>query len=153
VDKYLIPWDKTDFSPRFGFAYSLRTKLVLRGGYGIFYGGEENQGGNPNRGESVPFNETVVLNGPTFFKNPFFNKLSDGFPLGVFDLPAPVQFRGVATNFRNPLVHKWNLAIQQEMPFNMAGAPGCVLGYERCSPLTQCGCVLGAQRGRSAAGA
>jgi hypothetical protein len=120
VDKYLIPWDKTDFSPRFGFAYQLRTRLVVRGGYGIFYGGEENQGGYPNRGEAVPFNETVILNGPTFFKNPYFNRLSDGFPVDVFDLPAPVQFRGLAKNFRNPLVHKWNFAIQHELPFNTA---------------------------------
>jgi len=50
VDKYLIPWDKTDIAPRIGLAYALREKTVLRAGYGIFYGGEENQGGNPNRG-------------------------------------------------------------------------------------------------------
>jgi outer membrane receptor protein involved in Fe transport len=52
VSKYLIPWDKTDVGPRFGFAYNLQEKTVIRGFYGIFYGGEENQGGNPNRGES-----------------------------------------------------------------------------------------------------
>ena len=51
VNKYLIPWDKKDFGPRIGFAYSWRPKTVFRGSYGIFYGGEEQQGGNPNRGE------------------------------------------------------------------------------------------------------
>ena len=35
---------------------------MIRAGYGIFYGGEENQGGNPNRGEGIPFNETVKMN-------------------------------------------------------------------------------------------
>ena len=34
---------------------------MIRAGYGIFYGGEENQGGNPNRGEGIPFNETVNM--------------------------------------------------------------------------------------------
>ena len=31
-------------------------RSVIRAGYGIFYGGEENQGGNPNRGENAPLN-------------------------------------------------------------------------------------------------
>jgi Carboxypeptidase regulatory-like domain/TonB dependent receptor-like, beta-barrel len=31
-----------DFGPRFGFAYTLRPRLVLRGGYAIFYSGIEN---------------------------------------------------------------------------------------------------------------
>ena len=34
---------------------------MIRIGYGMFYGGEENQGGSPNRGEGVPFNETVNM--------------------------------------------------------------------------------------------
>ncbi|MEP6534782.1 MAG: TonB-dependent receptor, partial [Bryobacteraceae bacterium] len=46
VDKYLIPWDKTDWSPRIGLAYAVLPKTVVRAGYGIFYGGEENQGGS-----------------------------------------------------------------------------------------------------------
>ena len=75
VDKYLIKWDKTNWSPRIGLAYALQPKTVVRLGYGIFYGGEENQGGSPNRGESVPFNATVDLNTGTrsnFELNPFF---------------------------------------------------------------------------------
>jgi hypothetical protein len=61
VSNYLIPWDKFDLGPRIGLAYQLAEKTVVRLGYGIYYGGEENQGGNPNRGEGVPFNETVNM--------------------------------------------------------------------------------------------
>jgi len=122
---YLIPWDKTDFGPRIGIAYQLRQKTVIRLGYGIFYGGEENQGGNPNRGESVPFNESVVLNPPTgvssFATNPYFSGgFAGGFPTNVYSLPAPIAFRGVATDFRSSLVAKWNVAVQQELPWQMA---------------------------------
>ncbi|HZT37906.1 MAG TPA: carboxypeptidase regulatory-like domain-containing protein [Bryobacteraceae bacterium] len=125
VDKYLIPWDKTDIAPRIGLAYNWRDKTVIRLGYGIFYGGEENQGGNPNRGESVPFNQSTDLARPAgasiFDTNPFFpNGVSGGYPINVFNLPAPVSFRGVATNFRNGLVHKWNVAIQRELPWQSA---------------------------------
>lgn len=125
VDKYLIPWDKTNFGPRLGLAYQARERTVVRLGYGIFYGGEENQGGNPNRGESVPFNESPLLNRPAgvgaFDPNPFFTGgVSGGYPLNVFSLNAPVQFRSIATDFRNSLVHKWNVAVQQELPGQMA---------------------------------
>ncbi|MGC4049092.1 MAG: hypothetical protein QM757_06205 [Paludibaculum sp.] len=43
----MIPWDKTNFAPRIGLAYNWRDNTVIRLGYGAFYGGEENQGGNP----------------------------------------------------------------------------------------------------------
>ena len=54
VSQYLIPWDKGDVGPRIGIAWNLFDKTVVRAAYGIFYGGEEQQGGNPNRGESAP---------------------------------------------------------------------------------------------------
>jgi hypothetical protein len=133
VPSTLIPWDKFDIGPRIGAAYQVMPRTVLRVGYGIFYGGEENQGGSPNRGEGVPFNETVVLaRGSTTSGfigvsdpncvgcNYFPNGLTGGFPTNVFTLPAPLSFRGVQKDFRNPLVHKWNFILQRELPGNMA---------------------------------
>lgn len=122
---YLIPWDKLDFAPRIGIAYNWREKTVFRIGYGIFYGGEEQQGGNPNRGESVPFNESPQLfrdpSASVWSQNPYFTGgLAAGFPGNVFTLPAPVSFRSLATDFRNTLVHKWNVAVQHELPGQMA---------------------------------
>ncbi|MDQ6663401.1 MAG: carboxypeptidase regulatory-like domain-containing protein, partial [Acidobacteriota bacterium] len=139
VPSTLIPWDKTDIGPRFGLAYQAFNKTVVRLGYGIFYGGEENQGGSPNRGEGVPFNETVSLqrantiDGHIGVSDPncigcnyFPGGLTGGYPTNVFTLPAPVSFRGVQNNFRNPLVHKWNAIVQRELPGNMS----LEVGYE-----------------------
>jgi hypothetical protein len=139
VPKTLIPWDKWDFGPRIGIAYQLRSKTVLRIGYGIFYGGEENQGGSPNRGEAVPFNETVNLTRAAGVSgyigvsdkactNCFFfpNGLTGGYPTNVFALPAPLSLLGVQSDFRNGLVHKWNVVVQRELP----GAMALDLGYE-----------------------
>lgn len=127
VDKYMIPWDKWDFGPRIGLAYNWMDKTVIRAGYGIFYGGEENQGGNPNRGESVPFNQSTTLphagqlgNTGIFELNPYFpGGVSGGYPNNVF-LTGSIAFRGVATDFRNGLVHKWNVAVQRELPWQSA---------------------------------
>ena len=124
VSKYLIPWDKTSVAPRFGLAWTVQPRTVVRAGYGIFYGGEENEGGNPNRGEGVPFNLIANLTMPpdksTFDINPLFPRLSQGFPLNVFELPGRLQLRGLTTRLRMPLVHKWNVAIQRELGFNTA---------------------------------
>ena len=46
---------KTNFAPRFGFAYQASPKFVARGGFGLFYNGFENRGFSPNLGENYPF--------------------------------------------------------------------------------------------------
>jgi hypothetical protein len=148
VSPYLIPWDKFDFGPRLGFAYNIFPKIVIRGAYGIYYGGEENQGGNPNRGESAPFNESPQLNRPNgvgiFEPDPFFANgaptggVSVGYPLNVFTgFPvSSLQFRSVATDFRNPMIQKWNFAIQQQLPGQMALEVG-YLGNHQSHQLLQ----------------
>jgi hypothetical protein len=116
TSSYLIPWDKTDIAPRVGIAWQAVNRTVVRVGYGIFYGGEENHGGDPQRAESVPFNQEVQFNSPNQFALvPTLGRFSDGFPVNSFSLPAAIRFRSIATNFRNPLVHKWNFAIQREI--------------------------------------
>jgi hypothetical protein len=139
VSNYLIPWDKFDFGPRIGLAYRLGNKTVIRVGYGIFYGGEENQGGSPNRGEGVPFNETVNLtryqgnssyvgvSQPQCFNCDFFTGgFTGGYPLSPFTLNAGVSMRGVQPNYQTPLVHKWNFIVQRELPGNIS----LELGYQ-----------------------
>jgi hypothetical protein len=138
VDKWLIPTDHTNVGPRVGLAWSVRPTTVLRAAYGIFYSGEENQGGNPNRGESTPFNSSPQMQRPsgvsTFAPNPFFagglatGGVSTGYPLNVLTtLPVTsLQFRSVAQNFRNPMVQKWNFTVQHQLP----GQMGLELGYQ-----------------------
>jgi len=139
VSNYLVPWDKVDFGPRVGIAYQLAPKTVLRIGYGIFYGGEENQGGSPNRGEGVPFNETVnftryqgnsgyvgVSQAQCLNCDFFPGGFAAGYPSSPFTANAGVSMRGVAPDFRNPLVHKWNVVLQREVGWGTS----VEVGYE-----------------------
>jgi hypothetical protein len=139
VSNYMIPWDKMDFGPRIGIAYRVAKNTVIRIGYGIFYGGEENQGGSPNRGEGVPFNETVNLsryqgnsNYVGISQSQCFNcdfmpgGFSGGYPSSPFTLNAGVSMRGVQTDFDNPLVHKWNFIVQRQLGFGTS----IEFGYE-----------------------
>ena len=116
---YLTAWDKSNIAPRIGFAYEAQPGLVVRAGFGMFYGAEENEGGNPNRGENVPFNQEVRFNPPrASARNPFIDRFSDGFPVDSFTGNAPISFRSVYTRRRWPLVNKWNLNIQRDMGWN-----------------------------------
>jgi hypothetical protein len=53
--KSLAEGQKHNFAPRLGFAYQASPKLVVRGGFGLFYNGFENRGFSPNLGENYPF--------------------------------------------------------------------------------------------------
>ena len=58
----LISPDTNNFAPRVGLAYQLADKLVLRAGYGIFYGGQENGPfSNPSPGFNPPFFASQVF--------------------------------------------------------------------------------------------
>ena len=105
---------------------------MIRGAYGVFYGGEEQQGGNPNRGESAPFNESPQLNRPgsvgSFQPDPFFANgaatggIAYGYPTTVFTTypVSSLQFREVAENFDNPMVQKWNISDSTGLGHDMA---------------------------------
>jgi hypothetical protein len=54
----LILAQKTNFAPRVGFAYQALPKLVLRGGYGLFFQGNENHGLSVSNYINFPFQVT-----------------------------------------------------------------------------------------------
>jgi hypothetical protein len=84
TDKYgqgLLKPQYNNFAPRFGFAYQIDPRLVVRGGVGLFWNAFENQGYGPNIGENYPF----VYN---FEYNP---KVPDGSPAGLSNV-APVSY-------------------------------------------------------------
>jgi hypothetical protein len=61
----LISPDRNNFAPRIGLAYQWSDKLVFRGGYGIFYGGQENGPfSNPSPGFNPPFLSSEAYSTP-----------------------------------------------------------------------------------------
>jgi hypothetical protein len=61
----LIHPDLNNFAPRVGLSYQISDKLVFRGGYGIFYGGQENGPfSNPSPGFNPPFLSSEAYNTP-----------------------------------------------------------------------------------------
>ena len=64
ANRSLVKPQYNNFSPRVGFAYMATNRLVVRGGYGIFFGGLESIGGAPNLGFNYPFSYTVNFTAP-----------------------------------------------------------------------------------------
>ena len=133
---------KTNFAPRFGFAYQVTPKFVARGGFGIFYNGFENRGYSPNLGENYPFqfsfqfqqqNDATPINqfagcstatptgGPT---------LETGFscipldPLAV--KPAGLQLRGIQFDYKTPYSMGGNFTLQYELTPTLSVQAGYV---------------------------
>jgi hypothetical protein len=113
---------KKDFMPRFGFAYRLGNRTVVRGGYGIFFGflgerrGDVVQSGFQRDTNFVP----STNNGLTFS-----NTLSNPFPDGILEPVGAGQgyqtFLGQSITFfvQNPqpsYAQRWELSVQRELP-------------------------------------
>ena len=77
----LISPDLNNFAPRIGFAFRATNRLVIRSGYGIFYGGQENGPySNPSPGFNPPFFSSEGFSAPcgNLAANPFY---APGFPV------------------------------------------------------------------------
>ena len=101
--------DKTQFGPRFGFAWSLTDKTVLRGGYGIFFE-QENTDGRVNN-NMVPFRlDETGINDLTQKRTmaDFFN----GKPLTTSAAPT---LGAVATEAKMGRNHHFNFGVQRQV--------------------------------------
>jgi hypothetical protein len=123
--------DFGDIGPRFGLAYQIMPKTVLRGGYGIFYstvkGGASGTGALGWQGydETTNWYALNPSDGATPYgrlSNPFPNgvKLPPGNSLGLlndvgFGAAGPVP----SIDSPNPNEQSWSFDIQQELPSNL----------------------------------
>ncbi|HJT01797.1 MAG TPA: TonB-dependent receptor [Terriglobales bacterium] len=125
----LISPDLNNFAPRIGLAYQITDKLVLRTGYGIFYGGQENGPySNPSPGFNPPFFSIQSFNvncglasanpapGQTDCSIPNFNILSQGFPATSLSDPNTPLLFSVDPNLRTPYNQQWHLGLQYQLP-------------------------------------
>ncbi|MGO9127575.1 MAG: TonB-dependent receptor domain-containing protein [Terriglobales bacterium] len=125
----LIPTDLHDFAPRLGLAYQVNKRLVMRAGYGIFYGGDENGPySNPSPGFNPPFFVTQSYSEPCFLSsanpNPGqtdcsiagLNVLSQGFPANALTDPNTPLLFSVTPKLRTPYTQQWHFGFQYQLP-------------------------------------
>jgi outer membrane receptor protein involved in Fe transport len=127
----LVDPDLNNFAPRIGLAYKLQAHTVLRAGYGIFYGGQENGPySNPSMGFNPPFFVTQSFNQPcttpsgnpasgqTDCTVPGLRNLFNGFPANSLSDPSTPTLFSVDPHLRTPYMQQWHLSVQHEFPGN-----------------------------------
>ncbi len=123
----------TNFSPRVGFAYRILPKLVVRGGYGIFYGGFENS--VVETYVDFPFQfglgyPNLVPNAPIIFPNGSIATLETGLtgiPLTPASVePAGVSFTGEDYHTKTPYTQGYNFTLQYQITPNQTVQMGYV---------------------------
>lgn len=115
--------DKNNFGPRFGFAYSLLPKTVLRGGYGMFFSGQAfNTGFLADVGV---FNATTPFVGSIDNGATPFATLANPFPSGLRQPIGPsaglMAQTGDSISFFDerrvsPYNQQWQFSVQHELP-------------------------------------
>jgi len=82
--------DKKDFQPRFGFAYQITPKTVMRGGYGIYYGQTRSGANGLLSYGSQGFNQStgIIYSYLNDGVTPYLH-LSNPFPNGLIQPPNP----------------------------------------------------------------
>jgi len=123
----LISPDTNNFAPRIGLAYQLKEKTVVRAGYGVFYGGQENGPySNPSPGFNPPFFVTQAFNTPCSASSanpgsqdctvPGLSSLQNGFPSNALSDPNTPTLFSIDQHLVTPYMQQWHLSVQQEMP-------------------------------------
>jgi hypothetical protein len=117
----------TNFAPRIGFAYQVNPKLVVRGGWGMFYNGFENRGFSPNIGENYPFQFNFNFFPPNSVAPYIFTGCNTAGPGGTATFqtgfsctplqPGAVnatglQLRGIQFNYKTPYSMEVNLTAE-----------------------------------------
>jgi carboxypeptidase family protein len=124
----IVNTQRTNIGPRIGFAYQYTPKIVVRGGYGLFYGGMMNEGSQANLSGGYPFQVnyqyTSLDDGtPIAYPSTLANAtLEQGLaPIPLTPLAATATdlvLRGIQRTFKNPYTNNFNLSVQDRRSNN-----------------------------------
>lgn len=113
-----------NFAPRVGIAYKATDHVVVRAGYGIYYGAFENRGGYPSLGYNYPFQYSFSFYSPNpaapiQYSNGSYATLETGLtaiPLNPVDVNANgLALRGIQLNYKTPYYENYNLTIETQL--------------------------------------
>jgi len=122
-----VQFDKKDFGPRLGFAWSVEKNTVIRGAYGMFYSAEANifddLGLNPPQLSFYAANFNAAASPTTA------QLVSSGFPSALpqgsaTNISGPVKTTGPERKI--PRILEWNLSVQHQFAQNWVAQIGYV---------------------------
>jgi hypothetical protein len=140
-DKRLVEAQKWNFAPRIGFAYSLSDRLVVRGGFGIFFGGLQSEG-NSNMGANYPFAMDATLNQPdcSYGNCPSLaenygvtleNGMAAQLASGLENFTSSPGLHAMDRSIKTPYTETYNVSVEYGVGKNMVAAIGYVGNVSR----------------------
>jgi len=117
------------FAPRFGLAYRLSEKTVIRAGFGVSYTPFEDNsyafnfpitGYNQYVPAGTGYGPALLPNGqPAIFQTGIPAPTAGPIPSnGILPGVNTQQYKAINLKFKNPYVESWNLAVQQSLPLH-----------------------------------
>ena len=126
-DRTLINPDRNNFAPRFGLAYTLRPKTVIRSGFGVSYIHFNRLGGENLLSYNLPHVFNITINqqpgqgacAANQAPNTCFRTTQEGYPANLLD-PSRVSTATTRTNYipadtRTAYTMSWHFTVQQEL--------------------------------------
>ena len=137
-NRSLLQAQKTNFAPRFGLAYQVTPKTVVRAGFGLFFGGAENLGNYPNLAVNYPYDiESSFRSAGCAPGNCPTNgiTLENGFASA--SASATPQIRGADPKMKNFYTEQYNFTVERELPGAMTATVGYVGNVSRHQPVVE----------------
>jgi hypothetical protein len=135
-----------NFAPRIGFAYQPKLKTVVRGGFGLFYGGLQSEG-NTNLGTNFPWSNSANIYSSScqFGLNQCPSLSAKDVTLetglisqtgtGLQNFVSTPSMSAIDGNVKTPYTINYNLSVEQAITRNMVATVSYVGNVSRHLPL------------------
>ncbi|WP_158819636.1 TonB-dependent receptor [Granulicella sp. S156] len=133
-----------NFAPRIGFSYQPLPKVVVRGGFGLFYGGLQSEG-NTNLGSNFPWDNSANIPAPNCVIGNCPSLATEGITLetglvsktgnSLLNFVQDPSVNGIDPNVKTPYTVSYNLSVERAITNNMAATLSYVGNGSRHLPI------------------
>src|SRR6266446_5752913 len=117
VGRGLVKTDKNNLAPRFGIAWRISDRNVLRGGWGVYYPTSAAQGMRDAFASSA-FNQRITKNATVGLPGGINPRGSTPFSGGTLRVQG-ISINAIPLDLQNPRVEQYNVTFEREVGFNM----------------------------------
>ncbi len=122
-DRTLVRPDRNDIAPRVGVSWNPASRLVIRGGYGIFYQQMDRYGSESQLGLNLPQLVDAAISANSGNDRPAFTFAQGFTPLNASTVnPAVVQWRIQDPDQNTPIVHQFSIGPEYQLTSTMVAA-------------------------------
>jgi hypothetical protein len=114
----VVETDWLNFAPRAGFAYRATDRMVFRGGYGIFMGGDMLNPLRTRLSDQLPFTLNQTFSGVN--TNPNLVSLQTPFPPSSATISGTTSTGGYERQAKQAYVQSWNITLEREIGWGTA---------------------------------